>query len=295
MNNSSNEKNIYNTVLSDINIIRKENELLRKMEWINTQTLSSVYDMLLTDMSMDWRRSSKNPLANYGKKCFSQNEEDGITLEILRRLGITGGTYAEYGVGNGLENNTLVLANLGWRGYWVGGENLAFDVEKANRLCYIRDWITLENIYQHTLKGLAYLDVATPDVVSLDLDGNDYYFVDELLKNKISPSLFIVEYNAKFFPPAKFCITYDPTHQWDGSDYFGAALMDFVELFASHEYRLVCCNQTGSNAFFIKEKFAHLFSDVPTDISDVFVEARYYQHKKYGHPVCKKTIEKIMS
>ena len=288
------DKNIQNNVLHNIDIIKKENELIRKMEWINTQTLSSVYDMLLTNMSAEWRHASNNPLAGFGKKCFSQNEEDGITLEIIRRLGISTGTYAEYGVGNGLENNTLVLANLGWKGYWVGGEKLAFDVEKAQRLLYIQDWITLDNIYRNTLKGLDYLK-STPDVVSLDLDGNDYYFVEELLRNHISPSLFIIEYNAKFIPPARFCITYDPTHQWDGSDYFGAALTDFVELFKQHHYRLVCCNQTGSNAFFIKEEFSHLFSDVPVEISDIFVEARYYQHKKYGHPVCKRTIEKIMS
>jgi hypothetical protein len=33
----------------------------------------------------------------------------------------------EFGVGDGTENNTLVLLSIGWRGAWVGGENLAFD------------------------------------------------------------------------------------------------------------------------------------------------------------------------
>ena len=49
----------------------------------------------------------------------------GITLEILRRIGcLYHGTYAEYGDGDGTENNTLFLTALGWRGFWVGGETL---------------------------------------------------------------------------------------------------------------------------------------------------------------------------
>ena len=73
-------------------------------------------------------RESVNPLNKFGRKVFSQSYEDGITLEIVRRLEIMSstGTYVELGVGNGLENNTLVLASLGWKGVWIGGESLDF-------------------------------------------------------------------------------------------------------------------------------------------------------------------------
>src|SRR5579859_2977818 len=67
-----------------------------------------------------------NPLLRYGGKVYSQNDEDGITFEILRRMGIANGVFAEYGVGNGVENNTLSLAALGWSGLWVGAGDLAF-------------------------------------------------------------------------------------------------------------------------------------------------------------------------
>jgi hypothetical protein len=46
-------------------------------------------------------------------------------MEILRRIGVSNGTFAEFGVGNGLKNKTLVLTALGWSGFWVGGEHLA--------------------------------------------------------------------------------------------------------------------------------------------------------------------------
>ena len=90
-----------------------------------------------------------NPFTRFGRKCFSQNDEDGLTLEIVKRLGLTSGVYAEFGVGDGLENNTLILAALGWKGFWVGGSDLAFSHAQAQRFKYIKDWITLENIVGH--------------------------------------------------------------------------------------------------------------------------------------------------
>lgn len=282
-------------MLTSLTSLKTDIEIIRYLGWANSNALAEMHDLLLEDSAIKWRKSSPNPLARCGQKSFSQNDEDGITLEILRRIGLTNGTYAEYGVGNGLENNTLILASLGWKGFWVGGEALAFDVQSSRSLHYIRDWITLDNLYHLTLQGLNYLQVTTPNVVSLDLDGNDYHFVEHLLKNKISPALFIVEYNAKFIPPARFVMDYNPTHQWDGSDYYGASLTNYVELFSQYGYRLVCCNaQTGSNAFFVREEYAGCFADVPEAILDIYVEPRFYLYKKYGHPLSPKTIAQLV-
>lgn len=46
-------------------------------------------------------------------KVYSQSDEDGITLAIVRRLDIARGVFAELGVGDGVENNTLVFLALG--------------------------------------------------------------------------------------------------------------------------------------------------------------------------------------
>src|SRR5437016_4741195 len=97
------------------------------VEAISTQTYlqRSMHDFQQSQhdflMRAEWARSTsatKNPLNRFGAKYFSQADEDGITLEIVRRLGITVGTFAELGVGNGLENNTLILLANGWRGFW---------------------------------------------------------------------------------------------------------------------------------------------------------------------------------
>lgn len=252
-------------------------------------------DMKLQQDSMILLKECPNPLNRFGKKCFSQTDEDGITIEIVRRLNIKKGNYIEYGVGNGLENNTLILAAMGWCGFWVGGEELAFNYRPGKRFMYIRDWITLDNIYTHTQAGYKYFNFDNPDVVSLDLDGNDIYFVEMLLQSNVLPRLFIVEYNAKFFPPVRFQIAYDEKHVWGEDDYFGAALMNFVDLFSKHGYQLVCCNaHSGGNAFFVKTHDMHLFSDVPNDIFDLYNAPRYYLYNSYAHKPSSKMVELIL-
>jgi hypothetical protein len=133
------------------------------------------------------------------------------------------------------------------------------------------------------------------DVLSLDLDGNDYYFVQELLKIGVRPKLFILEYNAKFPPPIKWTIGYDADHVWDGTDYQGASLASFNELLSEHSYTLVCCNAaTGVNAFFIKNEFISQFPEVPKNIMDIYIECRYQLYRRWGHQVSPRTVERML-
>jgi hypothetical protein len=97
-------------------------------------------------MRAQWEMSTigaRNPLNRFGAKYSSQADEDGITLEILKRIVIKGGTFAELGVGDGLENNTLVLLASGWHGFWIGGQDLCFN-HKLNprRFAFIKAWVS---------------------------------------------------------------------------------------------------------------------------------------------------------
>jgi hypothetical protein len=256
-------------------------------------------NLVIQQRAEERRARHANPLVRFGRKCFSQTDEDGITLEILRRSGrLESGSFAEYGVGNGTENNTLVLAALGWRGYWVGNEDLAFDLAGTDpqRLVFLKRLITLENIVALAREAGARLGAESPDVVSLDLDGNDIYFVEALLDAGFRPSLFIVEYNARFPPPIRFQIAYNPSHVWQDDDHFGASLQSFAELFAEHGYRLVCCNvQSGTNAFFVRGDHAAAFPDVPVEIADLYAEPHYFLPTKYGHRVSTETIRRLFA
>lgn len=264
---------------------------------VSLRDANETRDLILLDETRKVQLSHPNPLNTFGKKCYSQTDEDGITLEILRRIDcLKNGTYGEYGVGNGTENNTLVLAALGWRGFWVGGETLLPNINqgRGNKFCYVKDWITLDNIVKITSRCLQQIERDTIDVISIDLDGNDIHLIRALLATGLRPKLFIAEYNAKFPPPIEFEIVYDSKHIWDGDDYFGASLTSLNKLFNKYNYRLICCNShTGSNAFFIDQKYSHSFDDVPMDLNELFVGPRYVLYKQYGHPIATKTIERI--
>jgi hypothetical protein len=259
--------------------------------------LRSQHDSILQAMHAEAARTAKNPLNRYGAKYFSQTDEDGITLEIVRRLGITEGTFAELGVGDGLENNTLILLAMGWRGFWIGGEELAFNHRlNPKRLTYFKSWVSLDNILPLIRQGYESVSASEIDVLSLDLDGNDFYFAREILVAGIRPKLFIFEYNAKFPPPIKWTIGYDAKHVWDGTDYQGASLALFCDLLAEFSYSLVCCNAaTGVNAFFVKNEYLSEFGDVPKDVADIFIGCRYHLYGRWGHRPSGKTIERMLN
>lgn len=261
-----------------------------------TNLQKSQHDILLRAQLELSLRAAKNPLNRFGAKYFSHTDEDGITLEIVRRLDIKLGTFAELGVGNGLENNTLILLANGWRGFWIGGEELAFDhTLNSQRLIFLKAWVSLENLNRLVQQGLEHVSANELDVLSLDLDGNDYYFVQELLKSGILPKILILEYNAKFPPPIKWVIKYNARHSWDGTDYFGASLTTFSELLAAFSYTLVCCNAaTGSNAFFIRNEYLPRFTDIPQSIGDIFVGCRYESYQQWGHPPSPSTVEQML-
>ena len=51
-------------------------------------------------------------LAPYELKVFSQNGEDGVLDEILRRVGVQDKTFVEFGAGPGLEAVAVYLADV---------------------------------------------------------------------------------------------------------------------------------------------------------------------------------------
>jgi len=257
--------------------------------------LGGYFDIELAALTRKRQYEHPNQFVRYGKQCFSQSDEDGLTLEIIKRIGISDGIFAEFGVGDGTENNTLCLLSLNWKGFWSGGEDISFDVSKTNRVFFYKKWINKANICSLMNRGKSDLGVDDIDLISVDLDGNDLYLCEEVLKNGFRPSVFIVEYNAKFPPPIKFCIDYNPSHCWDASDYYGASLQSFYSMFDKYDYSLVCCNAaTGTNAFFVKNTYLDLFHETPGNIEDIYVDRQYQLVNKSGHDKSLKTIKLII-
>lgn len=237
-----------------------------------------------------------NPLNRCGRKIFSNSDEDGITLEIARRLGIEAGVFAEFGVGDGLENNTIALAELGWKGFWVGAQKLAFAVpaEAAGNFIFLREFVDRKNVLALARRAMEAIAEKEVDLLSLDLDGNDLYLIEELLESGLRAKVFVVEYNAKFPPPMRWKMEYNAAHRWRYDDYFGASLMEFCDLFERHGYLLACCNSgSGANAWFVRAEYRDAFRDVPREVERLWAPPRYFQIK-YGHPVSPRTVASIV-
>jgi hypothetical protein len=256
-----------------------------------------LFDLVLHQIWQDALKESKNPLNKCGAMYYSQADEDGITLEILNRIGIEKGTFAEFGVGDGSQNNTLILIAHNWKGFWVGNEELFFKCcDKWTRFGFLKRWVVKENICPIVNEGLSKIGSKAIDVLSFDLDMNDIYFVEELLNNGVNPKLFIVEYNGKFPPPVRWQTVYDSSNQWHGDDYQGASLQSFYDLFSKDDYTLVCCSHSGVNAFFVSNDYIDKFNDIPRKIKDIYYGPRLFFYKTYrhGHKTSPKTVERML-
>ncbi len=232
-----------------------------------------------------------NPFVMYGRKAFSQADEDGIIFEIVRRLGLAGGTFIELGVGTGVENNTLALAASKWRGEWFGGQSLAFDLPVRSRVHFTKVWIDRNNVTELIKDACSRLQVQSPDLISIDLDGNDLFLIEQILSARYAPKVWVCEYNGKLIPPIDFSIDYLDAHQWQGDDYFGASLCAINNLMQKYRYKAVCCNAaTGANAFFVKDSDFVLFPEVPDEIGKIYSSPNYNLLNYFSHKLSKETI-----
>ncbi len=231
----------------------------------------------------------KNEFARkHARRYFSQTDEDGITLEIVNRIGSLkpdfGNHFVEFGVGDGCENNTLVLLSLGWSGSWFGGQDLAFNAEDSKSLRFTKAWIVNDNIIQLYCQALQDWSIHQVDMISLDLDGNDFYFIERLLAFGARPPLFICEFNGILPVGSNWRINYDDSHQWNRDHYFGASLCCFADLFNSFGYFLCACNpHTAANAFFVQNEYRDLFPEIPEKIDDIYAPPFYRLDNRFTH------------
>jgi hypothetical protein len=108
-------------------------------------------------------------------------------------------------------------------------------------------------------------------VLSIDVDGNDYWFLEALLP-RLEPAIAAVEYNASF-GLRPLTVPYDPAfdrHEKHPSGWYeGASLEALTRLCARHGYRLVAVSSGGNNAFYARRDLEEL----PTlEVADAYRE-----------------------
>jgi len=227
----------------------------------------------------DAKYADPKRLTGYGWRAFSQGDEDGLIEEIFRRIGTTSRRFLEIGVGDGLENNTAYLLASGWSGTWIEANATHVDSILRNaataireeRLAVVLAMATADNVDDLVRDSGLNGEI---DLLSLDIDGNDYHVLRSL--EAVEPRVVVVEYNAAYRPPLRWIMSYDPEHQWDGSNYFGASLSAFEGLMAVRGYALVGCCLTGANAFFVRADLVEDRFSAPFDAEHHYEPPRYH-------------------
>jgi len=277
--------------------------------WIQSQALERKYQRIIKDrlqqlpilQEIDHLREHKRyqdpkNLIPFGDKIYSQSDEDGIIREIFNRIGTTNKTFIEFGIGNGLENNSIALLFEDWQGLWIDAstKNIKkirkyYDQIIGNKqLQVVESFITKDNINNLISDKIKSDEV---DLLSVDIDGNDYHVLNAI--TCISPRVLVVEYNAKFSPPIMYCMDYNETHSWQKDDCFGVSLKFLEVKLDLKGYYLVGCNLSGANAFFVrKDLVADRFLE-PFTAEQHYEPPRYYLSGYFaGHPAAYSTLAK---
>ena len=287
--------------------------MIRLIKYLRRWLLSDIYhnetstqyliNSEINEILDEVKKLDEKALIIYGRKVYSQCDEDGIIEEIFNRIGTTDKTFIEIGCGQGLENNTHYLLLKGWKGVWIDGSNenirfiknqLGYRGDKNKKLSITQTYVDRDNINQILKENLVQIahEGTTVDFLSMDIDGNDLEVLRHI--NAVSPRVICVEYNAKFPPSLCETINYDPAHRWQGDDYQGSSLAAIHLVMESQGYTLVSCSIAGTNAFFVRNEDIGPINILP--LEKLYMPARYHLcHKDSGLPASLKFLNKKLN
>ena len=254
---------------------RQVANLEKNLEMVNRQILPAYHQVTGNYVY-------KSTLNQYEAKIFSQNGEDGILLHLISQIGLSNGSFVEFGVGNGRQCNTANLSlNFGWHGLLmeIDSQNVSAAQqyyqqqlgEQQNRVKIVQTAVTAQNInsllVQNNMRGEI-------DLLSIDIDGNDYWVWQAI--DVIQPRIVVIEYNATFGMEQAISVLYDPHFDFHAKHpsgfYHGASIKAMTKLGTQKGYVLAGCDSSGTNAFFVLQDIAK------TLVTKVEPEDAYFPH-----------------
>lgn len=178
-------------------------------------------------------------------RIYSQNGEDGIIAYIFGKIGTTNTVAVEFGVGDGRENNTRLLGDLGWKLHWFDCDEL---IHRPRNCDFVQTLLTPDNIQE------IFRDQRIPrefDLLSIDVDGNDFYLRAALADYR--PRLCVMEYNGCFGPDVEYVMPRQDDYRWRLWDKnYGASLRSLTQQAQDLGYDLLYCDNRGVNAFYLR-------------------------------------------
>jgi hypothetical protein len=188
----------------------------------------------------------------YSHNVYSQNGEDGIIDELLKKLEIDNGWVCEFGAWDGiLFSNTFNLVEKNFKAVFIEADNnnykdLLKTVEKYPNIIPINAFVdysdtdnSLDNLLGKTKIPINF------DVLSIDVDSYDYQIWKSFKKYR--PKIVVIEVNSGSHVDFN-----NLEHIHTPTKYQGTALAPMVNLGLEKGYSFVC---HGGNAIFIEDDF----------------------------------------
>lgn len=202
--------------------------------------------MSIISSTPEWLRDFQFWLRRLGAKLpgrrFSNFGEQQIIDKYIHLFGIgeMSKTIVDIGAGDGIRSsNTYHLFSTGWKG-------IGIEVDEAKHK-------RLETTYRSFAGVSASNAKISPEnvadilrtysiekefgVLSIDIDGNDYWVLDAVLSN-YRPRLIVSEYNEKIPPPIKFVVEFDPDFELR-HHFFGYSIAKLDDLLQKYDYALL--------------------------------------------------------
>lgn len=226
-------------------------------------------------------RQSMTNLWDAEVSVFSQFGEDGILDTLCDLLAIPRPRVVEFGAAEFVECNSRYLAES------RSASVLAVDAREE-----LRTSILLRDVRWRTtvIPRVEWITPATApvalefarerfggvDIVSLDIDGNDYWVAESL--DLAGVSIVVVEYNAAFGPCRAVSVPrndqFDRTAAHFSWLYYGASLRAFVDLLSRRGFTFFGTNRASNNAFFVRRIPQGLPFSLPGDDLSTYTDVR---------------------
>lgn len=209
-------------------------------------------------------------LLEHAVSVTSEHGEDGIIEKIFEVIGAKSRWCVELGALNGTHgsNTWQLITKKQWSAVLIEADPTYFEQLRATyapypRVYCVNNFVTFEGEY-----ALDKIFAQTPlprefDLLSLDIDGNEYHLWDSLAVYR--PRVVVVEFNPSIPNAVSF------VQPRDMSIFQGSSLRALTELGERKGYTLVAANAV--NAFFVLEELFPLF-----EIADDSLDAIHTDH-----------------
>lgn len=214
---------------------------------------------------------------------FSQNGEDGVIEALTRALGVDVTYFVEFGVGDGSECNSRLLVDaFGWSGLYIEPDVACFEhldrrYRYTSRVTCVNSSVTPGNINEIFDRH----DVPRRfGLLSIDIDGQDYW-VWESLDERYAPGIVVIECNTGYERSQAVVESRGLPWAEPHRASFGASVAALETLANLKGYRLVHVEQTGVNAFLVRDD---LLVGGAVEVLGITERSPNYRFQGRGHP-----------